>query len=214
MRGEERESTLGKEIYFSEHYFSMAQLGSFSHQLHEIYRLKPGSVLEIGIGNGFTSSFLRRAGIDVYTVDINPHLEPDLVSSIDDLPDKLINRQFDLVVCCEVLEHTPFENFEESIRIFSQFSHNLFLTLPSYQTWIGFSGFVRIPKLKPIPLSLGLLIRRHKQLEKSVHFWELGSQKSTSRSEIKKILLKYYKKLNHHRFHLNRYHECFICMQE
>lgn len=211
IKGYERERNLKKDAYFTESYFSMTQLCSLSHQINQIYKLKPSSVLEIGIGNGFVSTFLKRYGIDVCTVDINAALSPDIVCSIHDLPKHLTNRKFDLVVCCEVLEHMPFEEFEKSLEIFKMYSDKLFLTLPSYSTWIGFSGFLRIPKICNQLINVGIKISRKKDLEKNEHFWELGSSEQASRKNIKLILSKKYKQVEHGVFTLNRYHEYFVC---
>lgn len=210
-KGEAREKALDKDVYYSDSYFSILQLYSLSQQLHEIYKLKPNSILEIGIGNGFTSSFLKRAGYEVYTVDINPNLKPDLVSSIDGMPENLPNKQFDLVVCCEVLEHMPFEQFESAIEIFRSYSDQLLLTLPSYQAWIGFSGFLRIPKIGYKQLSLGFNVSRPKKLEDNMHFWELGSHVYSNRRNVIALLSKYYSSVEHGVFIAPRHHEYFIC---
>jgi SAM-dependent methyltransferase len=210
MKGYEREKKLSKDIYFSENYFSMHQLSSLIHQLNHIYKLKPSSVLEIGIGNGFVSSFLRKAGIDVFTVDINPNLSPDIVSPISELPSKLVEKKFDLVVCCEVLEHMPFEDFEKSIKIFKLYSENLFLTLPSYDAWFGISGFLKLPKYLNL-FQFGFKINKKKNLIESEHFWELGSCRETSRKNIKEILSSQYNYIEHGTFELNCYHEYYIC---
>lgn len=210
MKGQKRERDLEKDEYFGQSYFAMPQLCALSHQLNKIYSLRPKSVLEIGIGNGFTSTFLKRAGIEVTTVDINVALAPDIVCDLSELPRYLVNQRFDLVVCCEVLEHMPLEDFEKSLKIFKHYSDNLFLTLPCYSTWFGFSGFIRIPKIKKL-LSLGISVKRRKDIAKHVHFWEIGSTRGTSRKNIKLLLSKQYKKLEHGVFHLNRYHEYFIC---
>jgi len=210
MKGHERERTLGKDVYYSERYFSMRQLCSLIHQIHQIYRLRPSSMLEIGIGNGFTSTFLKRAGVDVFTVDINAALSPDVVCSLDELPKHLTNRRFDLVVCCEVLEHMPFEEFEKSLEILRGYSDRLFVTLPSYSAWVGFSGFVRLPLINGL-LNAGVKVRRRKDLTKDAHFWELGSTTKTSRKNVRLALAKYYNNVEHGVFHLNRYHEYFLC---
>ncbi|MFC4292479.1 hypothetical protein ACFOWX_08640 [Sphingorhabdus arenilitoris] len=52
LRGAERETSLGKDGYFSDHYFSVLMMATFGHQINDIYNLKPRNIVEIGIGNG------------------------------------------------------------------------------------------------------------------------------------------------------------------
>jgi protein-L-isoaspartate O-methyltransferase len=61
-------------------------------KIHEIDKLKPKDILEIGLGDGFVSSFLKRAGYDVTTVDINPALEPDICAPLDQMSNHLRAR--------------------------------------------------------------------------------------------------------------------------
>src|SRR5690606_9829851 len=125
LRGLERERTLPRDVYFSDQYFSMQQLCSLSHQINLIHCLRPKNILEIGIGNGFTSSFLRRAGYAVTTVDINPELEPDICAPLDQVGAYLNGEKVDLVVCCEVLEHMPWSDFESNINHLRSFGDRL-----------------------------------------------------------------------------------------
>jgi hypothetical protein len=210
-KGEEREKSLALEEYFGGGYFELQQLISMCYQLKHINSLKPMSVLEIGKGNGFVSSFLELSGMDVTTVDINPNLRPDIISSIHELPNILHEKKFDLVVCCEVLEHLEFKEFERCLIIFLNYSKNLYLTLPQYRTWFGFSGFLRIPK-KNIEINFGVHVKKQKKLDANhVHFWEVDFDNETSKENILKIIGEHYKSVESGSFKLNKYHEFFIC---
>lgn len=210
VRGDVRERNLGREVYYSENYFALHQLCSFAHQLHDIYRIGPKSVLEVGIGNGFTSTFLKRAGFDITTVDINRALEPDVCASIDEMPSRLGGMQFDLVVCCEVLEHMPFDFFDQNLEILRSFSKNLYLTLPSYKRVFGFGGLLRIPKVGARNVSLFFEFPINKQLDRE-HYWEVGSSADTSVDALRQILWKRYKEVTTRRYALNPYHRSFTC---
>src|SRR5690606_25285672 len=129
--------------YYSDDYFGLSQLCSMSQQIHEIHSLKPTNILEIGIGNGFTSAILKRAGYPVTTVDINPELEPDICAPLDEVAPLIEGMRFDLVVCCEVLEHMPYEQFGPNLNHLRKFGDRLFITLPNYRAPIGFGGFFR-----------------------------------------------------------------------
>lgn len=208
IRGKEREMNLNKSVYYSDGYFRLEQLCSFAHQINDIHKLSPKNIIEIGIGNGFTSTFLKRAGFDIVTVDINPDLGPDLCVPINELQLYLSGRLFDLVVCCEVLEHMPFDEFEENIRIFSSIGSRLYMTLPNYKRAIGFGGFLRLPKFSPFKINQYIEISWKKKLDKE-HFWEVDSSAQTKKKNIIKILNRYYKHTSVSRYALNPYHMSF-----
>ena len=210
VRGEDREKTLPREAYFSDGYFELHQLFSLSHQINEIHKLRPQSILEIGVGNGFTSSFLRRAGYRVTTADINPDLEPDICAPLDQVGSFIGEEKFDLVVCCEVLEHMPLNEFIESLDQLRALGQRLFLTLPNYKATIGASGLFRIPKIGAKSFDLTFDIPRKKKLDKE-HFWEVGSQRETEIKSIAFELKARYKSVKIKRITLNPYHIAFIC---
>ena len=209
LRGTEREKSLERNSYFSNEYFSLTQLCSFAHQIHDIYKIQPKNILEFGIGNGFTSTYLKRSGFTVTTVDINNKLSPDICSSINEIEKILTEERFDLIVCCEVLEHMPFEEFEESVKIFSKLGKKLYLTIPNYNRNYGISGFLRIPKfgVRSIDFSINIPIR--KRLDKE-HFWEINSSKETTIKNLNSILSRYYEKVSFKRYKLNPYHTSFF----
>lgn len=97
----------------SRQYDSKNRFVSYWHQIDEILERAPGTVLEIGSGNGFTAGYLRRRGIDISTLDVNESLKPDYVGSVLDLP--FPDRSFDMVVCFEALEHLPYESVSAAL---------------------------------------------------------------------------------------------------
>jgi len=205
---ESRECSLDKYMYYSDNYFRLNQLCSFAHQINDIHRLNPASILEIGIGNGFTSSFLRRAGFDIVTVDINPELEPDICSPISRLKPLLGDRSFDLVVCCEVLEHMPFEDFELSLEVFRSVGQRLYMTLPNYKRVYGVGGFINLPKVYGLSFRAQFELPNRKTLSEE-HFWEVGSSPTTTKREVIKRLGKFYRQIDTQRYALNPYHLSF-----
>ena len=209
-KGEAREAALEKSEYFSGGYQSMLQLATLSHQVSDIMAMSPASVLEVGIGNGFTSNFLRGAGLEVTTADINPNLGPDIVGPISELPRRLGERSVDLLVCCEVLEHLPFSEFERSIETFRSLGERLYLTLPVYDLVLGFGGFFFGPRSTPHQ-SFSVRIPRRKSLEKSMHFWEVGSDKATRQKALVNILERHFSSVDSYTYKLNPYHVVFVC---
>jgi|LauGreDrversion4_2_1035121.scaffolds.fasta_scaffold03886_4 hypothetical protein len=215
-KGKDREASLRRSDYFSDGYFSLHQLCSFAHQINLLHSLGPRSVLEVGMGNGFTSLYLRRSGIDVTTVDINPSLGPDVCCDLQSLPSS-ISGCFDVVSCCEVLEHLPWSDFEESVSTLRKFSNTLFLSLPYGRRIVGAGGFLRLPDNKyirmPANKTLGLwfplpFIKKSMPRE---HFWELDCSRETTTKAVLGILRKYYSAVDNGIFQLNPYHRYFIC---
>jgi len=207
-KGKDREAGLGREAYFSDGYFSLHQLCSFAHQINLLHSLGPQSLLEVGMGNGFTSSYLKKSGIDVTTVDINHRLNPDICCDLQSLASRLF-ASFDVVSCCEVLEHMPWRDFEENISILKGFSKNLFLSLPYGRRIIGVGGFSKLPRNKILGLWLPMPFLS-KPLP-SEHFWELDYTRETSTKAVVAILRKYYSEVQHGVFQLNPCHRYFIC---
>lgn len=209
-KGRELEASYCKEVYSKDSYFELTQLQSQIFQILGIRKFKPKKILEIGIGSGFTSLFLKRAGYDVTTVDINENLQPDVCCDIANVNKNINPDGFDLSVCCQVLEHIPFDEFEGCIKNLSLYG-NLYLTLPNYYSYFGFSGILRLPHVRKI---FSLYFRspfKIKKLQDGIHFWEVDSHSETSRKKIVLILLKYFSRVEVKIIPTNPYHLQFFC---
>ncbi|MCH7553531.1 MAG: class I SAM-dependent methyltransferase, partial [Chloroflexi bacterium] len=115
--------------YKSLAYDTKARFNSFWHQISEVVGTDPDSVLEVGVGSGFTSNYLRRMGISITSLDIDPSLDPDMVASVLDLP--YPDGTFDTVTCFEVLEHLPFEHFKRALsELYRVARSTVILSLP------------------------------------------------------------------------------------
>jgi hypothetical protein len=210
VRGVNREAGLGRNAYFSEGYFSLKQLCSFAHQINHIHALRPRRMLEVGMGNGFVSTYLRNAGVSVITADINPSLLPDFCCNLTDLP-SMLNEKFDLVSCCEVLEHMPWDQFENNIKTIRKYSNTLFLTLPYGRRRLGLGGFIGIPLLSRRSISVYIDAPFLKKNLPSEHYWEINYSRETSIRNILAILRRYYPKVRTGCFDLNPCHQFFVC---
>ena len=81
---------------------------SYWHQIKLMEgHIKPNdSLIEIGIGSGFTSNYLRSKNVNVLTVDIDEQKLPDVVSDATKfIPDK----NYDHFCAFEVFEHMKFD---------------------------------------------------------------------------------------------------------
>jgi len=143
---------------------------SFWHQIDEVVKLKPENILEIGPGNKFVTGYLSNLGYDIKTLDIDEDNQPDVVGSVLELP--FDDNSFDLILCSEVLEHLPFDNFmvalEQMRRVAKKY---VVLSLPRWG-WL-FYVKIKLPFLKYKKFYFKLSgLKKHKIGGK--HFWEIG----------------------------------------
>lgn len=208
-KGYQRETKLLKRDYLTDEYFTYTQLWSYAEQIYHINVLKPNNMLEIGIGNGFVSTFLKQNGITVTTVDINRNLKPDIILSVDKISEYFKNSTFELISCCEVLEHMPFEHFEKIIKDLSKIGKKLFLTLPMHNRQYGIGGYIQIPMFNTW-LGAWITLPKYKQLS-PFHFWEINNSKVTKKRKIIAILKKYYPNVKTSLFKMHPAHRYFLC---
>jgi SAM-dependent methyltransferase len=124
--------------YRSWAYNTKERLCSFWHQADEVRRLGASTVVEVGIGSGTVAGWLRDRGIEVTTVDVDPELGPDVCGSVTDLP--LDDDAFDVALCCEVLEHLPFDHVVPALRELGRVARlGVVFSAPDDRPWLGVS---------------------------------------------------------------------------
>ena len=105
----ETKNKMSKTSYFLPQYDYKGRFISYWHQINEVIKLKPKSILEVGIGNGLVANYLKQRNYNVVTLDIDPNLNPMVVGSVLNLP--FHDQTFDVVTCFQVLEHLPYNFF-------------------------------------------------------------------------------------------------------
>lgn len=158
---------------------------SYWHQIDEVLRLAPQTVLEIGIGNQWVSRYLRQHGTAVTTLDIDASLSPDIVGSVTHIP--LPDQSRDVVLCSQILEHLPFDQFESALHELARVCRTgVVLSLPHYGPYLKFGFkvfFLRERKWiwkHPWP-------RKHIRPPAIGHEWEIG-KRGTGARNIRRIL--------------------------
>jgi ubiquinone/menaquinone biosynthesis C-methylase UbiE len=153
-------------------YVTKYRYNSYWHQLDEVFRSGPCNVLEIGVGSNVTSTYLSYKGIEVVTIDLEARLGPAVVASVRHLPFE--DQVFDTVVCCQVLEHLPFDEFDGCLSELRRVcKRKLVLSLPDKTP--GISMLVRIPNFVfwefclSLPWAIREPIKRGRE-----HYWEIG----------------------------------------
>lgn len=168
------ETQVEKSHYEFSKYFNKKRWTSLWHQVDEITRLEPKSVLEIGPGPGILKSILSSLGLVVHTLDLDPELKPDYVASVTNIP--LQNDSFDLCCGFQVLEHMPFDKsklaFSEMLRVSRRF---VVISLPdSGRVW---PYSIYVPKKGQINLHLKVPFNRRKRHRfDGQHYWEINKK--------------------------------------
>ena len=158
--------------YFDIDYDSKKRFCSYWHQINEIISLKPKKVLEIGIGNGFVTRYLRDKELNVTTLDIAHELRPDVAGAVLAIPFK--NCSFDVVVCCEVLEHLPYSEFSKALKEIHRVSRkHVVLSLPDVTTVYRIN--IELPRIGPIKKLISHpFYRSTRHKFDGEHYWEIG----------------------------------------
>jgi len=186
-------SNYSSSYYSFEEYNSKQRMLTYWYQIREILALRPKSVLEVGIGTGLVTSYLRHTGIAVTTFDINPALEPDIVGSVLEIGDKFANK-FDVVLCARVLHHLPYEDFPAAIGALASVSNkHAVVTLPTDDFRLYFMARYTSSPFYTMSISLPLSIKRLMTNRRKVYsndnkyrsgLWKVGENRQTKKSNV------------------------------
>jgi ubiquinone/menaquinone biosynthesis C-methylase UbiE len=166
-------------------YNEQGRFNSYWHQIDWAIKLKPESILEIGTGNGFVNFALKRSGFKVTTIDIDPNLQPDVLGSVLSMP--IGDESVDLAMCCQVLEHLPYDNFVPALKeIRRVIKKNVILSLPDlervYRVSMQLPGMrekkfiIPIPRLKPLKWEFN-----------GEHYWNISCENFPLKRIVKDI---------------------------
>ncbi len=182
-------------IYFTNKYIKRSHFLAINTQICTMFSLNPKKILEIGIGNNGVAILMKNYGFNYTTCDINKELKPDVVADIRNIPFR--KDEFDLVCAFEVLEHLPFEEFENCLKELKRVSNKyIIISIPNATSF--FSGLFKlsIPRFsRYFEFQINIPYRffpygRFKQ--NGVHCWEMN-RKKCSKKVIKEKLNKHFK---------------------
>ena len=193
--------------YQSLDYLSKARFSSYWYQISEVIRFKPASILEIGPGPGLVTSLLRKLGYEVTTLDFADDVGADIVASVLDMPFQ--DSEFDVVLCSQVLEHLPFEEFERAISEISRVCQiGGVISLPHTGRVWPFQ--FHIPLYGPLRFGFNLQLISREHVFDGQHHWEIG-RRGFPVSRIETILKRHFKTTSTYRVFENVFHRFFIC---
>ena len=168
------EKQVDKSHYQFSKYVTKKRWISIWHQVEEVIKLKPTTLLEIGIGSGVFKIIASFYNISAKTVDIDHELNPDYVASATELP--LKNNSFDCVCAFQMLEHLPYEQsliaFSEMVRVAKK---NIVISLPDSRKLYPFSFYIPLIGTRYIFIPrFRLKARVH--IFYGQHYWEINKK--------------------------------------
>ena len=202
MKNESYENSvraIPKDYYSFESYNSKNRILTYWYQITEIISTKPKSVLEIGIGSGMITGYLKQIGIEVKTLDVNRNLNPDFLYSVLDLKNNALNiGLYDVVVCCRVLHHVEFINLEHALEnIHSTTKKYVVLSLPVDEARFYLMSRYTSSPIFTISIKFPNFFKKlYKQIAKGnigSGLWQINSSKETSLQNVNSIINKNFK---------------------
>ena len=171
--------------YFAANYDDKRRWASYWYQIKEILDLNLKKVLVIGKGNGLVSEYLKLAGIKILTLDIDETLKPDVIASVIKMP--FSDNEFDAVLCAQVLEHLPYEDFFKAISEIKRVAKiGAIISLPHFGPAIRF--LFKLPFFPEIKFMIKLPYPKVHKF-KDEHYWEIG-KRGYPAGKIKKDIMK------------------------
>lgn len=172
---------------------------------------KSDKILIIGQGDGIVGIILRNMGFIVTTFDFDNSLNPSICGDVREI-DKIVDEKYDVVICCQVLEHIPYEYFSETIKAISRICNKAFVISLPYRS-IRIESSIRFPMLKEH--SCNIVIPRFWEKNvpwKGQHYWEIGT-KNKQRRVIKAVLHNYFSNCEDYIYKKNPYHWFCVCIK-
>lgn len=174
-----------KKHYSFHKYCEEERFASYWHQLYEILKTEPLSVLEIGVGGKVVESYLENNTDIKYTgVDIANDLYPNIVADVTKLP--FAGGSFDTVCAFEVLEHLPFDRFIIAMQEMKRVARkNIIISLPHWGRHLSIE--IRLPYFKKIRWQHKFNFWPIRHVFGGEHYWEIG-KRGYGLKNIKKII--------------------------
>ena len=200
-------------------YVSKKRWNSYWHQIDEIIANTPhssyeSSILEIGVGYNVLKTICKDLlHYNYETLDINGEFYPDHIGSVLEMP--FADNKYDTVVCFQMLEHLPYEDFNKALsEIFRVAKASVIISLPN-------TGLI-IPLHIPIIfekkfIKLPIDISSKKKLKTKSHQWEINF-KNYKLKDVMKSILKTgesynFKLTKNYRVWENPYHHFFVLIK-
>lgn len=212
--GDNQKSLQENAPYLSFSYFRKRRWSSLFHQLKEVLAHEGASVLEIGPGPGVFAAVAKLFCKEIKTLDIESALKPDYVASVLEMP--FDDDAFDVVTCCQMLEHIP---YEDSLKGFAEICRvakcRVVISLPNASRSDQYKITLPIIGMREFLIEKPNFLKRRSggtHTYDGYHYWEINK----SGYELAKIIedfskqAKGFKLEKQYRVKDNPYHHFFI----
>jgi len=150
-------------------YLNLPRMITYWYQAATVRDCDGRDVLEVGTGMGLTSWILRRWGLQVAELDIDPALGPTCAGDVRAMP--FASASFDTILIAEVLEHLPFDDFGVCLAELRRVTRrHVVVTLPC--PLVGVHLGINLPVLEPMFMALGVRQLSRPRFD-GQHYWEL-----------------------------------------
>lgn len=186
-------------------YVHLERWVSYWFQVREALLFKPESILVIGKGDGIVIDILKTYVKEIKVLDVDESLNVDIVSSVANIP--IPDEIFDIVLCAEVLEHLPFDKFEQCLKEINRISKKgAVISLPHFAPQIKFK--LKLPLIDEIAFAPKIICPITHKFN-GEHYWEIG-KKGYPIKKIKKMIRKIFILKKDFVPFENQYHHFFI----
>lgn len=166
-------------------YYSSERMAQYYFQVKAVRDSQAKKVLEIGIGPGVVTHMLKKAGVNVITCDQAADLAPDVCGDIRHLP--LEDNVVDFVLCCQVLEHLPFDDFPRALAELKRVTRDKILISIPYASRASYCQY-KLPGGRRNSWVLHFPCLPPKGEMAAGHLWEQG-RRGYSKRKIKETIV-------------------------
>jgi hypothetical protein len=161
-------------------YYSRKRVVQQWKQLELLATLDCHKVLEVGPGFGLVTSLMVNSGYEVHTLDVLPRAfaypaVPHLQKDLREVTGEDI-AGFDAILCCETLEHLPWEATGAALSIFrASGARHLIVSVPYMGFQVAFDFYLnRTTARQQFSLKKLLWLKRFAPEPPGGHQWEIG----------------------------------------
>lgn len=203
---------VNRSHYSFSQYYTKKRWSSLWHQIDEVLKFSPKSVLEVGGGLGVFKSAMNCFGVPVTIADIAEDLKPDILGSVTELP--IGDNSFDVSCAFQVLEHLPFELFSQSLSELKRVARKaIVISLPDAKPVYPIS--IQIPKVGKLEFAIPKPMVNYKKKPLSFeHKWEVSRPDYPVKKVMKAFQMLGLNNLVTYRVTSNYYHRFFVVKLE